>query len=94
MWFDNGKSGEDDLRKTVCPGGSGTAMNRKYLVAIKVNADNGLVVEGNSSFDTDEPMTARHIEILKERYCSDVTASGIKCSPKKAVVYAVIPLDA
>ncbi len=67
--------------------------NRKYLVAIKVNADDGSLVEGNTSFDTDEPLTARHLEIVKKRYCSDAAAKGFKCSPEKAVVYAVIPLD-
>lgn len=69
-------------------------MNRKYLLAIKVNADNGSVVEGNYGLETDEPLTARHLEIMKERYCSELNSKGIKCSPEKAVVYAVIPLDA
>jgi len=71
-------------------------MNRKYLVAIKVNSDNAFntIVEGNTLFNTDEPLTARHIETVKERYCSEATSKGIKCSPEKAVVYAVIPLDA
>ncbi len=72
------------------------STNRKYLMAIRVNADDGGAMEGNFAFEIgDELLTARHLEIVKERYCAAASAArGSKLTPEKAIVFSVIALEA
>ena len=70
------------------------SMNQKYMIAIKATAESGVIVEGNSCFNTDEPLNAKHLEMAKEKYCELAAAQGVICKPDKAVIYALMPLDA
>jgi hypothetical protein len=75
-------------------------MNRNFLVAIRVTAENGLLVDGNMAFNTDEPLTVKLLDKVKVNYCAMVNEEmglgkkGVYCDPVRAVIYAVISLEA
>jgi hypothetical protein len=67
---------------------------KRYMVAIKVITEAGQICDGNQGFDTEEPLSQIVLEAVKEKYCQAVTARGNLCHADKAVIYAVIPLEA
>lgn len=65
----------------------------KYLVAIKVVAEDGNVTEGSieASIDT---LTAKALRNVSDEYCAALRRRGVICSDEKALVYSAIRLEA
>lgn len=66
---------------------------RYFLLAIRVNAEGGKIVEGNFPIETQSKLSAGLFDLSKEQYCQNLRKQGIRCEASQAMILAVIPLE-
>ena len=67
--------------------------SRKFMAALQGKADDGDVWYGNAVFDTDEPVTVKLLDKVKEVHCENLRKMGAAITADNMSVVSLIELE-